>query len=234
MQRMADEAVEAVEPRDAVMDGMQPPQEGEAVAQVVQEHQREVGEDDGEDEDDVTDATDQPKMLAAHANFGGAVVGAGNLEVPIQVAFALTAGYPIAINEKLVIDAGVGVGFTPVPWSAGTVDGSATMTNLFANVGATFGVAPKIAVRGDVGAGMLFLGGLDPGNPFTDPGTMVTGALAMPLFRFGLSGEYAFSKNLAANLTPFAFSFSPAKEGMKDEISSLTRMEFSVGLGYRM
>ncbi len=192
------------------------------------------GDGDGDDGGEVVETTGQPKLLAAHANFGAAKVGAGSLEVPVQVAFAITAGYPIAISDKLVIDAGAGFGFTPVPWSSGAVDGSASMTNVFANVGATFGVAPKISVRGDLGAGLLFLGGLAMGNPFTEGGAATTGALSMPLVRFGLSGEYAISKNLAAALTPIAFSFSPSKDGMKEEISSLTRIEFTLGLGYRM
>ncbi len=189
--------------------------------------------DDGED-DGIVETTGQPKLLAVHASFGGAKVGAGDLKVPVQVALLLTAGYPIAISDKLVLDAGLGFGFTPVPWSSGAMDGSASMTGLFANVGATFEVAPKISVRGDAGGGLMFLGGLDLGNPFTVGGAPTTGALSMPLVRFGLSGEYAVTKNLAAAVTPIAFSFSPSKEGMKDEISSLTRLEFTVGLGYRM
>lgn len=195
------------------------------------------GGDDGDDDDDDDDdgvASATPKVLAAHASFGGAKVGAGSLDVPIQLAVSITAGYPIKLNDKLVLDAGAGFAFTPVPWSAAAVDGTASMTGVFANLGATYEVAPKIAVRGELGGGMMFLGGLEMGNPFTVGGAPTTGALGMPLFRAGLTGEYAFTKNVAAAVTPIAFSISPAKEGMKDEIGSLTRLEFTVGLGYRM
>lgn len=193
------------------------------------------GGDDGDDDDDDDDvASAAPKVLAAHASFGGAKVGAGSLDVPIQLAVSITAGYPIKLNDKLVLDAGAGFAFTPVPWSAPTIDGTASMTGVFANLGATYEVAPKIAVRGELGGGMMFLGGLEMGNPFTVGGAPTTGALGMPLFRAGLTGEYAFTKNVAAAVTPIAFSISPAKEGMKDEIGSLTRLEFTVGLGYRM
>ena len=47
VQRMAQHAVHAVEAPDAVMHGMQPPQRREAMAEVVHQHEAEVGDDEG-------------------------------------------------------------------------------------------------------------------------------------------------------------------------------------------
>jgi len=197
------------------------------------------GDDDEEDEDtddaDLTETTGQPTLLAAHAGLGGAVIGAGDLSIPVQLSVAVGVGYPIPLGPKMVLDAGVSVGFSPVPWSGVMGEqGNASFTTLMANAGLTYEVAPKISVRGELGAGVLLFGGLAQGNPFTDNMVAATGALTTPAFRVGLTGEYAFTKNVAAAVTPFAFSYSTAQEGLKDDISGLTRIEFTVGLGYRM
>jgi hypothetical protein len=198
------------------------------------------GQPDGGDQDqgepETVEATTQPKVIAAHAAFGGAKIGAGDLKdpIPVQVAVAVGAGYPIALGPKAVLDAGIGIGFTPLPWSMGTMSGSATFTTVVANVGGTIEVAPKISVRGELGGGLLLLGGLDVGNPFTIGAVAASGTLVMPAVRAGVSAEYAITKNIAASVTPVAFSYSPAKAGLKPEISAFTRFEFTVGVGYRM
>jgi hypothetical protein len=52
--------------------------------------------------------------------------------------------------------------------------------------------------------------------------------------RVGLSADYAFTPNVIGTVAPFAFSYSPAKEGLRDDISSITSIDFMVGIGYRM
>ena len=52
--------------------------------------------------------------------------------------------------------------------------------------------------------------------------------------RVGVSADYAFTPNLLATVTPFAFSYSPAKSGLVDSVKSFTAIDFMVGLGYRM
>ena len=138
------------------------------------------------------------------------------------------------VGQPKLLAAHAGLAFTPVPYSSGSMDGSATMTGLFINAGGTFAVASKISVRGELGGGLLLLGGLKEGNPFTPSGATVSGTLTMPLVRVGLTGEYALTPKVAVALTPVAFSYSPPKEGMREDIDSLTRLEFMVGLGYRM
>lgn len=198
-------------------------------------------EADGDDADgaeaEAVVATGAPKTISARAGFGGAVVGAGDLpeDIPMQVSLALGAGYPIAISEVLGVDVGASIAYTPLPWTGTDMEtGTSSFTTLLANLGATYAVTPAIAVRGDLGIGMLLLGGLSEGNPFTIDAVAATGALATPAVRIGLSGEYALTKNIAAVVTPIAFSYSTAKDGLKDEISAFTRLEFMVGIGYRM
>jgi hypothetical protein len=110
-----------------------------------------------------------------------------------------------------------------------------SMTTLLADAGATYLVAPRIGVRADVGVGALLFGGIsDAGNPFTDMGAPTSGALTMLAVRGAISADYAITPNIYATLTPFAFTYSPPKDGLRSDIKSLTRMDFMVGVGYRM
>jgi hypothetical protein len=202
------------------------------------------GSDDGDGDGDgseggisATTTTDMPKLFSVHAQVGvgtlGGLSGAG-LNTPPQVAVALTGGYPLAIGDKLELDLGAAFTFTPVPWEAGSQSGTSAWTTIMANVGADYTVAPKISVRGDVGAGVLVFSGLSMGNPFVNPGQTATGALGVFGFRAAASAEYAVTKNVLVQVTPIGFLYAAAPSGFKSSITSLTSLEFMAGVGYRM
>ena len=108
------------------------------------------------------------------------------------------------------------------------------MTTLLANAAATYSVAPKIGLRGDLGLGVLMFGGLKMGNPFTENGAAASGALGMFALRVAASADYALTPNIVATVTPLSVSYSPAKEGLREDVSSILRLEFMLGVGYRM
>jgi hypothetical protein len=193
------------------------------------------GEGDGDVSIGVTQPVEGPRIIAARLAAGGSKVGAGDLDVPIQVSFALTAGYPLALMPKLTLELGAGFTFTPVPYDKpGGETGGATLMSVLANVGVTYAITPKFAVHGDVGAGGMFFGGLDEGNPFTMDGAEATGALGMFNLRVAASAEYAVTPNFLVVATPIAFSYSPPASGLIEDISALTRIDFMLGVGYRM
>jgi tetratricopeptide (TPR) repeat protein len=199
------------------------------------------GDDDEEEDDDDLGvrrgAEGAPTLVSARFVGGGALVGAGGLDIPLQATFTLIAGYPVFAQDKLVIDAGLGLAYTPVPYRNELTMGSATasLTHVLANAGASYRVAPKISVRGDLGLGVLAMGGIEQmGNPFTAQGAPTTGTLAMFALRVAASAEYELTPNLVATVMPLAFSVSPAKAGLREDIGSITRLDFMLGLGYRM
>jgi hypothetical protein len=180
----------------------------------------------------------RPHVISARLIGGGTSVSAGDRNVPVQATFALVAGYPIAINNKLTIDAGAAFTFTPVPYTVDLpgpgmgMSRTATLIGLVANAGVTYEVVPKIGVRGDLGLGALFFGGVS-GSDFTG-GAPTSGALTMFHVRAGISGEYAITPNLMVTVPSFAFSYSPPKEGLAPDIKSITSFDFMLGIGYRM
>ncbi len=178
----------------------------------------------------------QPKVISLRLVGGGSKLSTGELDVPVQASGALIGGYPLALGAKLIVELGAGFKFTPVPFEDAMGDSkSASMTTVMANVGAVYAVAPKVSLRGELGVGLLLFSGVSA-SPFTDFAE-TTGTLSMPLVRVGISADYAITPNVIATLAPFAFSYSPGKDGLRAEgkdISSITAIDFMVGVGYRM
>jgi hypothetical protein len=198
-------------------------------------------DDDFEDDDDDDGGgisggvdTGNPTKLHSIVAVGPAFLGLGDLEVPAQFTFTVGAGYPLDLGA-VGVDVGGMLTYTPVPWDNGAgTSGTASMTTLLLNTGATYPVAPKINIRGELGLGVLLFGGLAMDNVFTEGGRAADAALSIFNLRFGLSAEYEVTPNIYVNAAPVVYSFSPAKDGLREEIGSLTRFELMFGAGYRM
>ena len=213
------------------------PTGGTTGKQVATNDQDENGSDDDEGNGISATATGAPKLVSARLVGGGAKLGMGNLDVPVEATFGVIAGYPIPINDKMRVDAGILASLTPVGYTNvfSGEKGTASFTMLLANAGLTYNVAPKIDLRGDLGAGVLVIGGLDKmGSPFTEGGANATGALTMAAVRIGVSADYEITPNIVATIAPISFAYSPAKSGLRSDIKSITALDFMIGVGYRM
>jgi len=211
---------------------------GSATTVVAQSGNSDEGSDAGEEEPSTPTVMTPPKMLNLRFDGGAGKISAGSaLNIPIQASFAVVAGYPVLVQDKLEIDAGIAASFTPLPYTntMTMAKSNATFITALADAGATYFVAPRIGLRADVGVGMLVFSGIsEAGNPFTDMGAPTSGALTMLAVRAAVSGDYLITNNVFATLTPLAFTYSPAKSGLRDDIKSITRLDFMVGVGYRM
>ena len=176
-----------------------------------------------------------PRLMIARVGVGGGIPSFGDLEVdvPAQVSFALGVGYPIRLGAKMTLDVGPTLAFTRVPYETDMGKGRAGLIAVVGDLGLTFKAASKIAVRVDVGGGVLLFTGLKQGNPFTMNGHPTSGALSMPHVRASLTAEYALSSKLSLALTPIAFGFSPPKTGLGDPVKSLTQIQFLIGVAFR-
>ena len=192
------------------------------------------GDDDDSGSVTTSAASAGPHLISARFTGGGTKVSAGGNPVPVQATFALTAGYPIAINDKLTVEAGAAFTFTPIPFETqgGGAMGSQTgqLWGLLANGAATYEVIPKLGLRADIGLGALFFANIDR-SPFTG-GQMTSGALSMFHLRGAVSADYAITPNVVVTL-PIAFTWSPPKAGLADDIKSITSFDIMIGVGYR-
>jgi hypothetical protein len=194
-------------------------------------------EEEGDGEGVTQTTTSQPRVISARLVGGGAKVTAGDLDIPVLASFAVTAGYPVLSQDKLEVDAGVVFGFQPVPYknSLTSADKTGQFITALVDAAATYTVAPKIGLRGDLGVGILAFSGIsEMGNPFTEGGAATSGALTMFQLRVAASADYAITPNLVATVTPIAFSYAPAKTGLREDITTITRLDFMLGVGYRM
>ena len=191
------------------------------------------------DSGSVTDSLTQPwkpSLLAATVTAGPALLSMGEM-VSVggaQPSVGIGAAYPLSLGDKLSLNIGGVFTYTPVPWVNGATEGTSTIMSALLNIGVRYFVIDKLSIGADVGGGGLFLGGLSDGNVFLPPGSSASGALTMPNVRVALALEYLLTNNLMISAAPFAFSMSSPKEGLRDEIESFNRIEFLVGMGYRM
>jgi hypothetical protein len=197
------------------------------------------GEGEGDDDGGGVHAgvtVEQPKLISLRFTGGVSKISAGDLTVPVEPTFNLFGGYPIAVNEQLEVDVGLDLNFTPVPYTDSmNVKKTGQFIGVLADVGAVYSVAPKIGLRGDLGIGANVFGGIsDMGNPFTQNGAATTGALGMLAVRVGVAADYMVTPNVLITVAPIAFTYSPAKDGLRSDIKSLTRLDFMLGVGYRM
>ena len=161
-------------------------------------------------------------------NFGGNLDSGG-----ARPALGLSVGYPLSFGK---VGVSIGGMFTlaGIAESLNGDRGGATLSSAIINVGVRYWLIDKLALGIDLGGGGLFLGGLADGNMFVSPGDMVTGTLAMPNLRAAIAVDYLINKNLMVSAAPFVYSTSPPKDGLSTAIEGFTRMEFMVGIGYRM
>lgn len=190
------------------------------------------GEEEEPEEGVAATLEGQPRLVSARLAFGGSKISMGDVSVPLQATGAVIGGYPLALNEQLTLEVGLAAGFTRVKWDAMATTGktgTASLTAVMANAGVSYEVAPKMAVRGDLGLGLLFFGNVSQ-SPFTERAETEGGALAMFHLRAGASFDYAVTPNIIATV-PLAFGFSPKKEGLT---GAIVAFDFMVGVGYRM
>lgn len=198
--------------------------------------------------DDTGEGTDEEPLVSKPVELGpraislrlvgGAakIIATDQLSFPVQATGALIGGYPLALNENVTLEFGAGFTFTPLSFKK-EVDGmeedkTANLIGLVGNFGATYHPVPKVGLRGDLGLGALFFTGVSE-SLFTD-NRETSGALTMFHVRVGLSADYAVTPNFIVTATPIAFSYSPAKSGLREDIDSIRAFDFMAGVGYRM
>ena len=175
-------------------------------------------------------------LVASSLELGPAFLDVGDLDITgAQFSISIGAGYPLELG-KVGVTVGGMLTYTPVPWSNGQTgtSGTSSLTTLLLNVGARYWILDGLAVRGELGVGGLFLGGLEEGNVFVPPGTMATGVLSMLNVRVGVGAEYQLTDHLVLSASPLVYSHSAAKEGLRREIDGFTRFELIAGIGYRL
>lgn len=177
----------------------------------------------------------RPTKINSSVVLGPSFVSLGD-GTPVLFSFGASLGYPVMTSGKMSVDLGGAFTLTSVPWEdAGLgVSGTALISSVLANVGATYDINPKLSLRGEFGLGLLIFSGLADGNPFIPANMRATGALSAFNVRVAAGASYALTNNITLTALPVVFAYSPAPAGLNEDISALSRFEMMFGLGYRM
>jgi tetratricopeptide (TPR) repeat protein len=91
-------------------------------------------------------------------------------------------------------------------------------------------LAPKLALMGDFGIGVMSISGLKPTSALLESSMVnVNGSQALTVIRIGVAGEYDLTQNLSIFLWP-AYANSPKKQYFYQDIA---RFEILAGVAYR-
>lgn len=188
-----------------------------------------------EEEEEVEETTEHPRIVSLRAAVGGSYLSAGGDLDKLLLGISAGVAYPLHV-DRVGIEPGVLVSYSPVPWDNETLDASGTvgLVGLLGNAGITYPLGSGFGLRGDVGAGVLVLSGVSKaGNPFLEMGDTADGALSRFHLRVAAGVEFMVASGFILSAQP-VISYSPKGSDLSSEISSITRFEALFGAGYRM
>jgi hypothetical protein len=171
--------------------------------------------------------TEAPKLVTARFIGGVAMLKSADLGIPVQPSVGITGGYPLPAGP-MTLELGAGFSWTPLPYQTMAGQQQGRMIGVRAVVAAAYPVAPKITLRGELGLGIISIGGLVQGNPISD--MRQAQSFTRPNFRFGISGDYAITPNVVAYVSPFGIAFSSAAAHM---YGGIREIDVLFGIGYR-
>lgn len=192
----------------------------------------EIEEEDGEE---VEETAGYPRVVSLRALLGPSYLSAGGDLDKLLLGVSAGVAYPLHV-DRVGIEPGVLVSYSPVPWESTESDASGTvgLIGLLANAGVTFPLGSGFGLRGDLGVGILILSGVSKReNPFLEMGDVADGALSRAHLRLAAGVEFAVAPGFVLSAQPVV-SYSPAGSDLASSISSITRFEVLLGAGYRM
>ena len=181
---------------------------------------------------EVSSTTTEANLFTAYVAGGFAIFSSrGKLSIPVQSSLAIGLGYVLPI-KVVTLDVGGRLSYSPILYEYDLMSSTknAALVGVRATIGATYRVARKITLRGDVGIGIVLISGLVDGNPFAM--SREASSFKMPSVRIGASVDIDIVSNLVATVAPLSYGFSPMPSDAF--IDSLYQFDVLVGLGYHM
>jgi hypothetical protein len=160
--------------------------------------------------------------------------------LPAIFSTRLEAGYGVLFPAGQV-RLGVDLGYARLPFTrAGKPDptlqgtpGTSTFWSVLAAARLLFDVTPVLKIGPGLEAGAIWWAGLDKGNPFTVDGVAASGgAIPLPTIGGEVRGEVTVADGLFLVVAPEVFWSKTTSDGLTGSISSVTRFELMVGIGY--
>jgi hypothetical protein len=165
--------------------------------------------------------------------LGVVYVSFGDLVSTANFRARLGAALPFRVG-RLWFEPGINGAITPVRYQNNTAKGTAILSEVHGNLTTAVKIHDRFRARLELGAGVLVLSGLKPGNPYTEAGQGTSGALSMFSFQAGLGVDFALNQTLSLGVTPIMFSLSPPKAGLRTDIDRIQRISATAGISIRL
>jgi Tetratricopeptide repeat len=168
---------------------------------------------------------------AAFPRFSGR-----DLDQPALLTVRGGAGYAFVLAPDQALDLGLVLSYTPLPYKtiASGTSQNAGFWGVLAAATYRYRVLPGLEIQGELGAGVVWWTGLGEGNPFTVGGAGSSGPVPMPSLFAGVAASYQLGRGVSVFAQP-AFVFSKTTgDGLSSAVSSVSRFELAVGLGYAL
>jgi hypothetical protein len=175
---------------------------------------------------------DNDPLFVSTAEIGVAYVTFGDLTSATSFRARLGAALPFRFG-RLWLEPGISGAITPVGFQADS-EGTSILSEVYGNVTAAVAIHERFRIRLELGAGVLVLSGLKAGNPYTVDGAAASGPLSMFSFQAGVGTDFAITDAFSIGVTPFVFSLSPPKAGLRAEIDRIQRISATAGISLRL
>jgi hypothetical protein len=181
--------------------------------------------------------SDVPRPWVAEAMVAPALIGfSGNdVEAPVMISMRLGASYGLPIGEASTVRLGAEALAAVLPYTntmtAATQNSS--MVGFMLTARYLFRPIPKLALGGGIGGGVVWWGGLEVGNPFTEQMVGADAPIPMPSLQVGLRAEYDLASRVFVALSPELLLSKTTSDGLTQSISSVRRFDIDVGVGFR-
>jgi len=159
--------------------------------------------------------------------------GREDVDAPAAATFSLAAARTWNVHGHH-LQLGVEGVFVPLPFTRldGTSEATGWMCGGLVVGGVRIPLAPHWALGAQLGAGILWWGGLSEGNPFTYMGQAATGPVPLPSGRVRAEALYSLGHRFFLLLAPSVTFSKTVSAGLTHDIELVSRWELGFGLGY--
>lgn len=173
---------------------------------------------------------DSSPFLVVRAAAGPASFQLGDVVVPLAATVRVSAAYPMSFGG-FEVEGGVSLLLSSMPYQAQQTDERLLFTTVLANFAAYHRVADG-RLGGELGLGLLQVGGVKAGNPFTMAGAERNDSANSLAVRLGVGGDYPLSDALAAEAA-VGMTYGSPSDDLADDIESIINLQVLGGLRYR-
>jgi hypothetical protein len=162
--------------------------------------------------------------------------GRGDLQEPTLLSVRLGGGYVFDLGRAGAIDVGASAAYAPIQYRR--LDNDANQNAGFWGLMATGTyhrrVAKMLELSGELGLGAVWWSGIGEQNPFTAAGAAATGPVPMPSLLIGVGAIYHLPRRFMVFVEPTFLFSKTTGDGLTSTVSSVTRFDLALGVGYRI